>query len=414
MNPDVAQVEVRTPVDDAAPETPAKATEPVVELEQAAAEPSARPACLVKPDLRFKKDLAQFGGETFSKCYQCATCSVVCTLAPDEAPFPRKEMIWTNWGLKDRLIRDPDIWACYYCGKCSERCPRGADPGELMMALRRYAISRYDWTGLSRRFYTSRAWEIGAIVIVALIVVGLFALSGAFAPDRMPTDRVSVGTFINVEWVHWGDWIMAGVLTFFLLTNSLRMCRFILNGRKIPLSAYITELKTFFIHFTTQKKWRECGENTSRWLKHLLLVIGYSTMFLLVMFFLPALQIDSSNFTWVSILGYYATAVILFFSADALLSRMRKRDEMHKFSHDSDWVFLILLFLTGLTGIVMHTCRILGLPLPTYFMYVIHLAVAVPMLVVEVPFMKWAHLMYRPLALYLKAVIEKADRLEAA
>jgi hypothetical protein len=46
-------------------------------------------------------------------------------------------------------------------------------------------------------------------------------------------------------------------------------------------------------------------------------------------------------------------------------------------------------------------------------MYVIHLAVAVPMLVLEVPFMKWAHLMYRPLALYLKAVKESASAMEA-
>ena len=79
------------------------------------------------------------------------------------------------WGLKDRLLRDPDVWECYYCGDCSRRCPRGANPGELMMALRRYAISRYDWTRLSKRLYTSRLWEIGALVFVALVVVSLFA-----------------------------------------------------------------------------------------------------------------------------------------------------------------------------------------------------------------------------------------------
>jgi heterodisulfide reductase subunit C/quinone-modifying oxidoreductase subunit QmoC len=46
-------------------------------------------------------------------------------------------------------------------------------------------------------------------------------------------------------------------------------------------------------------------------------------------------------------------------------------------------------------------------------MYVIHLAVVVPLLVLEVPFMKWAHLMYRPLALYLKAVKESAAEAKA-
>jgi len=56
----------------------------------------------------------------------------------------------------------------------------------------------------------------------------------------------------------------------------------------------------------------------------------------------------------------------------------------------------------------LHLLRMGGLPLLTYYTYVIHLAVAVPMLVVEVPFGKWAHLLYRPLAMYLTAVKEKA------
>jgi heterodisulfide reductase subunit C/quinone-modifying oxidoreductase subunit QmoC len=41
-------------------------------------------------------------------------------------------------------------------------------------------------------------------------------------------------------------------------------------------------------------------------------------------------------------------------------------------------------------------------------MYVVHLMIAVPMLTVEVPFGKWAHLLYRPLAVYLAAVQAKA------
>jgi hypothetical protein len=41
-------------------------------------------------------------------------------------------------------------------------------------------------------------------------------------------------------------------------------------------------------------------------------------------------------------------------------------------------------------------------------MYTVHMAIAVPMLVVEVPFGKWAHLLYRPLAIYVDAVRTKA------
>jgi hypothetical protein len=91
-----------------------------------------------------------------------------------------------------------------------------------------------------------------------------------------------------------------------------------------------------------------------------------------------------------------------------MIGRLRKREELHKHSHSTDWMFLILLFLTALTGILVHLFRMGGLPHPTYVTYVIHLAVAVPMLVVEVPFGKWAHLLYRPLAIYLVAVRQRA------
>lgn len=358
----------------------------------------------VRADLDFGRELAEFGAKDFAKCYQCATCSAACPLSTDEKPFPRKEMLWAQWGLKERLARDLDVWTCYYCGDCSAQCPRGAEPGETMMALRRYATSRYDWTGISRLLYTSRAREIVAVVLVGLLVVGLFAFSGAFTPERMRTDTVSMETFIPWAWVHWGDWVMAGVLSILLLSNAFRMWRFVMDGEKAPLSAYLANLKTFVVHAATQKKWRECRTQNGRWLKHFVLVPAYASMLVLVMFFLESLQVDGREFTALSWFGYGITAVLLLVSGDAILGRLRRKDQIHKHSHDSDWMFLILLFGTALTGILVHVLRIADWPLPAYLTYVVHLALAVPMLVLEVPFMKWAHLMYRPLALYLRGV----------
>jgi hypothetical protein len=144
------------------------------------------------------------------------------------------------------------------------------------------------------------------------------------------------------------------------------------------------------------------------WRKHVVLVPAYAAMFALVMFFLGALQVDTSEFTWVSWLGYGVALVLLYVSGDALVGRIRRSDEMHAHSHDSDWMFLILLFLTALTGLAMNVFRLMDWPLPTYYTYVVHLAIAVPLLVLEVPFMTWAHLVYRPLALYLREVKSRA------
>jgi len=64
-------------------------------------------------------------------------------------------------GLEKPLRSTLDPWLCYYCGDCSERCPRGAEPGETMMGLRRWLTAQYDFTGISRFLYRSwpRSWR---------------------------------------------------------------------------------------------------------------------------------------------------------------------------------------------------------------------------------------------------------------
>ncbi len=89
------------------------------------------------------------------------------------------------------------------------------------------------------------------------------------------------------------------------------------------------------------------------------------------------------------------------------IGRIRKKDIKLKFSHPTDWLFIVMLGLTTITGILVHIFRINGMVAATYYMYVLHLAVLVPMIMVEVPFSKWSHLAYRPFAIYF-ANVKKA------
>jgi ferredoxin len=365
-------------------------------------------------DTGLRHELLKFGGGDINKCMNCGNCTAICPLSRGDTVFPRKAIRLMQLGLKDKLLRSPEPWLCYYCGECSDTCPRQAEPAETMMAARRYLTSQYDWTGLSKRMYISEALEFGLLAGISLFVIALFF----FFHGPVITDRVELNTFAPVVWVELGDWIMAVTLSIFLFSNAYRMCRFIMSGEqnlKIPFSLYLSQFKTLIVHGATQMRWREC-ETPTRWLKHFLLVTAYGTMLVLVMVFLRWFQTDEIRPIWhpTRLLGYYATAVLLYVTSDAMLGRLRQGEQIHKHSHPTDWMFLLLLFFTTLTGILVHIFRIAGLALPTYYMYVIHLAIGVPMLVVEVPFGKWAHLAYRPLAIYLMNLKEKAKEIDGA
>jgi len=357
-------------------------------------------------DSQLHKEVAKFGAKDMEICMQCGICSASCPLSSGNDTFPRKIYRYLQLGLRDKLLSSPVPWLCYYCGDCNIDCPRGAEPAETMMATRRWLTTQYDWTGLAKRLYLSEAWEFGALAAVALVVILLFV----FGHGPIITDHVSVNSFVPVLWIEIGDLTMAAILTAFLLSNAFRMYRFIMRDTRVPFWLYVTEAKSFVLHFTTQKRWRECGEDRSRWLKHFILVTGYLTMMTLIIVFIRWFQVDDTSWHFTSIFGYYATGVLLYITIEMFRSRLKKQETIHRFSELSDWLFLILLFFTTLTGILMHVVRIAGWPMGTYVMYVIHLAIAVPMLVIEVPFGKWSHLFYRPLAIFLSTVKEKASK----
>ncbi|HSB68263.1 MAG TPA: 4Fe-4S dicluster domain-containing protein [Candidatus Methylomirabilis sp.] len=369
----------------------------------------------VRVDTGVVSELAKYGGDTVTKCFNCGNCTAVCSLSKEDTVFPRRYIRYTQLGLTGKMLESVDPWLCYYCGDCSDTCPRDAKPGKLMMASRRWLISRYDWTGLSRLMYKREVWELGMLAIVALIVLGLFSLPANFGfpllaqhPEALKS--VNLAYFAPKEIVHWGDITMALILAGLLLSNAARMTYYAMRkSHPVPLSAYLVELKELILHAVTQKRWRDCAtDNTKHWLRHLLLVSGYGTMFALVVVFLYWFQVEDASFHWTSLLGYYATLVLLGATLWIIRDRLEKKAQIHKDSDLADWLFVGLLLLTSLSGILLHLFRLLDLPMPTYVMYLVHLMIAVPMLVVEVPFGKWAHMLYRPLAIYLAAVQARA------
>jgi heterodisulfide reductase subunit C len=375
----------------------------------------------VDPDLLL--ELKEFGAVGAEICFNCGTCTAICPLTDDEHPFPRNMIRLAQLGLHDRLLASTDPWLCYYCGDCAQSCPREAEPGETMMALRRWLTGQYDRTGHSARLYTSDravAMTIIRLVLITGAAFLLFHLLTGF--ERIVTDHVALNSFAPAVLV-WLIVLAHGTyLAYRMFSGTVNMFKYVMTpftkGEKIPKTIYLQEFKTFIVHFFTQKRWRDCGEDRSRWLKHLFLVSGYITMLTLVVGFLWWFQTDAIYPIYYpqNLLVIYASTVLILTSAEILYSRYQKKEQIHRFSHASDWIFPVFILVGATTGLTTHIFRYAGWAWLTYIFYMIHVMAMIAMLDTEVGIGKWAHLFYRPLAMYLEAVKDRVrrDRTEAA
>lgn len=317
-------------------------------------------------------------------------------------------------GLEQKIETTLEPWLCYYCGQCSEQCPREADPGETMMSLRRWLISRYDFTGIARQFFRSRITEILSIIGVAILtLIYLYYFSFSKGDISIYDGK---GAFLPSSFIHKFDLSIGLVLLVFLAINGFRMWYFtMIKGIKVhvPWWLYIKHIFTFPWHFFTQKRYAECESKRNTkifmpWIIHLGLMLGYVIMLVLVMVFIEVFQ-SGPEIKWqVHIFGYIASFGLIIGTIYFINRRLSKTTYVqYKKSHGTDWVFVSLLFLIVITGVAQHIFHRTGLNVYANISYLIHLMCVVPWLL-RMPVSKWAHLVYRPLAMYFAAIQKDA------
>ncbi|MBN2345088.1 MAG: 4Fe-4S dicluster domain-containing protein [Candidatus Aminicenantes bacterium] len=350
---------------------------------------------MARPDLKFGKKLKKYGAVDFNACYNCGTCTAVCALASETDSFPREMVRYSVLGLDEEIKGSLKPWLCYYCGECSTYCPQEAQPGELMMSLRRYLISRYDWTGLSGLLCRSLAAYAAAFLAVVAGLMGLFFFSG----------------WGQKEWMHYGHLFemaaIGGVFAFILLPNIVRMWYFTVWKRKktLRMKTYLLALPELLLHMFTQKRTLSCNDerdNTLWWFEHLVLVLGYLGLLFATVF----LDWFASTHPVVVAAGYVLSAVVFVVTFDFVIRRIRKRSEKSVFSHPSDWFFVIWLFLMGISAFGVRLLVDLGALAGHFWLYLLHLTVLVQWALIIVPFGKWTHFLYRSFAMYFDRIVK--------
>ncbi len=339
----------------------------------------------------FTDELKKYGAFDANACYNCGNCTAVCTLSDEENSFPRKMVRYSVLGLEGEIQASLDPWLCYYCGECSTTCPREANPGELMMSLRRWLTAKYDWTGLSSLLYKSLTVFVSALVLLAIGVLWFGAYEHFHLEVIMHYGHLFEMAAISL------------VFSLILLPNIIRQWWYTVArpGHKAPLSAYFKALGELIVHMFTQKRALGCDDNQLRWFEHFILVLGYLSLLFTTVF----LDWFSTQNTFIIILGYVESALIFAVTFDFIRRRILKDKEISKHAHPSDWFFVIWLFLMGLTAFLVRLFIDTNLLDANSWMYLVQLTVLVQWALIIVPFGKWTHFLYRSFAMYFHRII---------
>ena len=245
----------------------------------------------------------------------------------------------------------------------------------------------------------------------------------------MPSDTLRLFNFIPSQVIH-DMGVLAG-FTIILITISglVNMARRMSEINKVPPGTRLNWLEalwqTIGVEVLGQRSYRRDCEAYSQeqpwfkqqWLIHASILWGFIGLFLATAldYLLELLGVKPTG-TWVPIwypvrlLGTFAGILLMYGVSATILRRWRKADETSQHSTPSDWVFLILLWLGGSTGFALEVS--LYLPEPhawSYWMLLIHLVVIGEFLIL-IPFSKFAHAMYRTVALYIHSLKPLSDK----
>jgi ferredoxin len=370
----------------------------------------------VQSDPTLLAGIRRYGKFDTTGCYQCGSCTISCELVTDFVSFPRKNIRYALLGLRGTLLGSLEPWICHDCGDCSLVCPRQAEPRISMMTLRRFLTAQYDWTGIASKLLRSRVWYFASLAFVAalalMLILGYHLWYVGLSFSNFATTPLGLEHAFPIMTYYTLTVILLPL--FLILSRVFRIWHLTMGGERraaIPLSVYLVEVWTYVYHSVTQVLMRKCPER-GRWLGHWILAVGTVTMLTIKVFALRWFQTDNT-YPWYHPqrwLGYLAFALILYGIGDILIGRIRARKEIYKETRVEDLAFPVLLLMTALSGLAVHIFRYAGLALTAHFAYALHVIVATPMLVVEMSFGKWSHMIYRPLALYFQAVKERAGQ----
>ena len=360
----------------------------------------------VRPNIKFKKQLKDISKSSLNECMQCGTCSVVCSLSPDDKPFPRKEMIWAGWGMKDKLIGNPDIWLCHQCGDCSTFCPRGVKPADVFTAVREISYSHYAKPKFMGKLLSSPKDLLFAIIIPIVVIFAILYFAGT---DKIPEGTVNYSKFFPHAWLNSSFTLLWMLSTTFGILELTKFWQDLKNQNTNlkPQDSFLKNLFSIREEIFFHSNFSKCSNKKSRIVAQLLVLYGFILLLAVTAFAIYAaithnypLELNHP----VKIAGNVAGIMLFLGLGIMIFNRLFDKENAGNSSY-SDRMFLISLFLLTLSGVFVEIARYLNWSL-AYHIYFFHL-VCVWFIIIYLPYTKFGHLLYRLVAMVFIASIDR-------
>jgi quinone-modifying oxidoreductase subunit QmoC len=375
------------------------------------------PVLLIEPDLEFIQTLIKQGGKTFKKCMQCGTCSATCAISPDPRPFPRKEMAWASWGLKSRLLQDPDVWLCFQCNDCSINCPRGARPGDVLAAVRRESVRHYAVPSFLGKWVCEPRYFL-LLLLIPAVLLGLaiysrHAIANALglAPSTGARIVYSYSSFLP-------HWLLNGFFLFFsglaFLAAVVGITRFWRalktagerDGSGAPVKGLLPSIGSTLKRIIRHEYFASCTANHWRYLSHMSVFFGFLALSLVTLWVITSGINPLIRGSFVYPFGFWNPWKILanigglaLVGGCLLMIYDRLRDiEQIGAGTFFDWTFLLILLVVAITGFFTELLHYFRMEPHRHIIYFVHLTLVFALLM-YLPFSKFSHLLYRTTAM---------------
>jgi len=363
----------------------------------------------VLPDISFIEELQKTTGSSLTTCMQCGACTAACSLSEEANVFPRKQMILAAWGMKDRLMADPNVWTCHQCGDCTPTCPRGVKPGEILAALRQKQIAYYSKPGFLSRWMQDIRFLPLLILFPALIITIILILAGTFSPldFSMPEGPVNYGEFFPHGWLN-GSFTLLFVLSAIAGISGIRQYWKNMNGLQEgrgPLAGQtFTKCWQVIRSIMVHRDFNRCTEQKNRSLAHLFVFWGFILLLFVTFFAILStifFEYPLGILNPIKIAGNLGAFLLLAGSSLMIFHRLRKTNGLE--SRYGDWFFLVSFWLLTFSGMLVEGARFHDWDLAYHF-YFVHL-VLVWIIILYFPYTKFAHFLYRTTALIFMKLI---------